>query len=206
MSHGLKDEEIADYKEAFGMFDIDGDGTITLSELQEIMKSLGSTSSKEELTAMVKSVDVNGDGEIDFEEFLVLMKSQNKDNDPDRDLRKAFNVFDKDGSGSISQSELKELMQQLGQKLSDQELAAMMSEVDSDGNGEIDFEEFKNMMVSQRRATFHFVLFISICDFFNVSFPYPVLFYFPEFLITLSGRFTKKRKGVHMLLVSNVRL
>eukprot|EP00957_Ditylum_brightwellii_P098818 7527998-Ditylum_brightwellii.AAC.1 len=28
MSHGLKDEEIADYKEAFGMFDIDGDGAL----------------------------------------------------------------------------------------------------------------------------------------------------------------------------------
>jgi calmodulin len=39
-------------------------------------------------------------------------------------------------------------MQNLGQRLSDEELEAMMGEVDTDGNGEIDFDEFKQMMVS----------------------------------------------------------
>ena len=97
---------------------------------------------------MIKSVDDNGDNEIDFEEFLILMSSKkpSKD-DPDKELRDAFAVFDKDGSGSISRNELKTLMKNLGQSLSDAELDAMMDEVDTDGNGEIDFQEFKQMMV-----------------------------------------------------------
>mmetsp|Transcript_8162 Transcript_8162/g.14238 ORF Transcript_8162/g.14238 Transcript_8162/m.14238 type:complete len:152 (+) Transcript_8162:182-637(+) len=147
--HGLSDDEVADLKEAFSMFDIDGDGTITLVELKEVMKSLGQNPTERELIQMIKSVDDNGDNEIDFEEFLILMSSKKPSNDdPDKELRDAFAVFDADGSGSISRSELKKLMKNLGQSLSDAELDAMMDEVDTDGNGEIDFEEFKTMMHS----------------------------------------------------------
>mmetsp|Transcript_404 Transcript_404/g.933 ORF Transcript_404/g.933 Transcript_404/m.933 type:complete len:151 (-) Transcript_404:282-734(-) len=147
--HGLSEDEVADLKEAFSMFDIDGDGTITLTELKEVMKSLGQNPTEKELLQMIRSVDDNGDNEIDFEEFLILMSSKKPSKeDPDKELRDAFAVFDADGSGSISRSELKKLMKNLGQSLSDAELDAMMDEVDTDGNGEIDFSEFKSMMQS----------------------------------------------------------
>ncbi len=97
---------------------------------------------------MIESVDDNGDHEIDFQEFLILMSTKKGNNDdPDKELRDAFRVFDEDGNGTISRAELKKLMKNLGQALSDAELDAMMDEVDTDGNGEIDFEEFKTMMV-----------------------------------------------------------
>jgi len=123
-------------------------GTITKTELKEVMKSLGQKPTDKELEQMIKSVDKDNNNEIDFEEFLTLMSSKKpgKD-DPDRELKDAFAVFDADGSGTISRSELKKLMKSLGQKLSDAELDAMMDEVDTDGNGEIDFKEFKSMMV-----------------------------------------------------------
>ena len=105
------------------------------------MKSLGQNPTDAELVEMINSVDDNGDNEIDFEEFLVLMKSRIGERDPDKELRDAFKVFDTDGSGSISRDELKRLMTQLGQNLSEAELDAMMDEVDTDGDGEISFEE-----------------------------------------------------------------
>mmetsp|Transcript_19811 Transcript_19811/g.42679 ORF Transcript_19811/g.42679 Transcript_19811/m.42679 type:complete len:148 (+) Transcript_19811:130-573(+) len=132
-SRNLTEEEIADLKEAFSMFDIDGDGTVTLTELKEVMRSLGQNPTDAELVEMINSVDDNGDNEIDFEEFLVLMKSRIGERDPDKELRDAFKVFDTDGSGSISRDELKRLMTQLGQNLSEAELDAMMDEVDTDG-------------------------------------------------------------------------
>jgi len=147
--HGLSDDEVGDLKEAFSMFDIDGDGTITIVELKEVMKSLGQNPTENELKQMIKSVDDNGDNEIDFEEFLILMSSKKPGNDdPDKELKDAFAVFDADGSGTISRTELKKLMKNLGQSLSDAELDAMMDEVDTDGSGEIDFAEFKSMMTS----------------------------------------------------------
>lgn len=114
------------------------------------MKKLGSDPTDDEIQAMINSVDDNGDGEIDFEEFLVLMsaKKKNSKEDPDKELKDAFKVFDADGSGTISKSELMNLMKSLGQNLSEAELTAMMDEVDTDRSGEIDFKEFKTMMMS----------------------------------------------------------
>ncbi|KAL7449702.1 hypothetical protein ACHAWC_001738 [Mediolabrus comicus] len=144
--HGLSAEEVEDLKEAFNMFDVDGGGSISQDELKGVMKKLGSNPTDDDIQQMIKSVDDNGDGEIDFDEFLILMSTKKKNEDPDKELMDAFKVFDADGSGTISRKELKKLMKQLGQKLSDQELDAMMEEVDTDKSGEIDFEEFKAMM------------------------------------------------------------
>lgn len=143
----LSEDEVGDLKEAFAMFDINGDGTIELHELQQVMRKLGQNPSEAELIEMINSVDDNGDNEIDFEEFLILMKSRIGERDPEKELRDAFAVFDTDGSGSIDRKELKRLMKKLGQALSEAELDAMMEEVDTNGDGEISFEEFKAMMV-----------------------------------------------------------
>ena len=62
------------------------------------------------------------------------------------DLREAFNLFDTDGGGSISNAEIWTIMQSLGQKPTAEEVQAMVDDFDEDGNGEIDFEEFLGMM------------------------------------------------------------
>lgn len=149
MSHGLSEDEVADLKEAFSMFDTDNGGTISFTELRGVMKSLGANPTDDDLKRMMQSVDDNGDNEIDFEEFLDLMSSNKPSlDDPDRELREAFKVFDEDNSGSISRTEVRKIMKKLGQKLSDEELDAMMEEVDTDKDGQIDFNEFKSMMKS----------------------------------------------------------
>jgi calmodulin len=63
------------------------------------------------------------------------------------EFREVFNLFDKDGSGTISASELGTVMRTLGQNPSETEVENMIREVDKDGNGEIDFEEFCKLMV-----------------------------------------------------------
>jgi calmodulin len=95
---------------------LDGNGTITPAELGKLMKGvLGSEIPKGEIEAIIKSVDADNSGTIDFDEFLTLM-SDPKFHDPTRDeSREVFEMFDKDGSGNISVSELKEAFRNLGQ-------------------------------------------------------------------------------------------
>ena len=81
-----------------------------------------------------------GSGCIEFPEFLEMMAKRLKDVDEEEELREAFRVFDKDGSGSISKAELKLVMENLGEKLTAEEIDEMMEEADKDGNGEIDYE------------------------------------------------------------------
>jgi len=57
-----------------------------------------------------------------------------------------FALFDKNGDGMISTVELRRVMEDLGEKPSEEELQAYINEVDTDGNGTIEFDEFCTMM------------------------------------------------------------
>lgn len=50
----------AEFREAFALFDKDGDGCITTSELGTVMRSLGQDPSEEDLQDMINEVDVDG--------------------------------------------------------------------------------------------------------------------------------------------------
>jgi calmodulin len=66
-------------------------------------------------------------------------------------LKKAFEVFDKNKDGNISISDLKELVKLLGQEISDVQLQSIIHEVDSDGKEKIDFKEFLGLMSRKMR-------------------------------------------------------
>ena len=65
----------------------------------------------------------------------------------------AFRVFDKDGNGYVSSSELKFVMSKLGVHFSDDELQEMVLEADIDGDTQVCFEEFYNMMTADWSVT-----------------------------------------------------
>ncbi|XP_076446312.1 calmodulin-alpha-like isoform X1 [Babylonia areolata] len=138
----LADEQVAEFKEAFSLFDKDGDGTITTSELGTVMRSLGQNPTEAELQDMINEVDADGNGTIDFEEFLHMMARKMKDTDSEEELREAFRVFDKDGNGFISAAELRHVMTNLGEKLTDEEVDEMIKEADLDGDGMVNYEDF----------------------------------------------------------------
>lgn len=50
----------AEFKEAFSLFDKDGDGTITTKELGTVMRSLGQNPTEAELQDMINEVDADG--------------------------------------------------------------------------------------------------------------------------------------------------
>eukprot|EP00439_Symbiodinium_sp_Y106_P027281 s7146_g3.t1 len=107
-------------------------------------------------------VDADGNGTIDFPEFLSLMARKMKDTDTEEELIEAFKdtdteeelieafkVFDRDGNGFISAAELRHVMTNLGEKLTDEEVDEMIREADVDGDGQINYEEFVKMMMAK---------------------------------------------------------
>ena len=58
----------------------------------------------------------------------------------EEEMKEAFGIFDKDGNGLIDMSELREVMANLGEQLTDEELAEMIHEADEDGDGKINYE------------------------------------------------------------------
>ncbi|KAL7412519.1 hypothetical protein BDY24DRAFT_341722, partial [Mrakia frigida] len=137
-----------EFKEAFSLFDKDGDGTITTKELGTVMRSLGQNPTEAELTDMVNEVDADGNGKIDFAEFLTMMSRKMRDVDSEEEIKEAFKVFDKDGNGFISAAELRHVMTNLGEKLTQSEVDEMIREADVDGDGQINYAEFVKMMMA----------------------------------------------------------
>ncbi|CAI0651272.1 unnamed protein product, partial [Colletotrichum noveboracense] len=144
---GLTEEQRAQYKEVFDLFDKDGTGDITAQELGEVMRSLGLNPSDTELTDMVNEVDADNNGTIDFNEFLNLMAVKVQVGDAEEELKNAFKVFDRDGSGTISAEELRHVLKSLGENMTNAEIDEMIQMADKNGDGTIDYDEFASIMM-----------------------------------------------------------
>ncbi|KAK5797983.1 hypothetical protein VI817_004274 [Penicillium citrinum] len=172
VADSLTEEQVSEYKEAFSLFDKDGDGQITTKELGTVMRSLGQNPSESELQDMINEVDADNNGTIDFPdshmpisliikpfvkmnidspptEFLTMMARKMKDTDSEEEIREAFKVFDRDNNGFISAAELRHVMTSIGEKLTDDEVDEMIREADQDGDGRIDYNEFVQLMMQK---------------------------------------------------------
>jgi len=72
----LSSEQIQEFKEAFSLFDKDGDGTISTKELGTVMRALGQSPTESELNDMINEVDSDQSGSIEFDEFIALMEKK----------------------------------------------------------------------------------------------------------------------------------
>ena len=72
-------------------------------------------------------------------------ESETDPENSETEIREAFRVFDKDGNGFISAAELRHVMTNLGEKLTDAEVAAMIREADIDGDGQVNYEGVYNL-------------------------------------------------------------
>lgn len=63
-----------------------------------------------------------------------------EDEDSEEEYRAAFRLFDKDGDGSISATEVKAFLINMGENWTEEEIDDMINEADADGNGEVDYE------------------------------------------------------------------
>ena len=52
---------VTEFKEAFSLFDKDGDGCITTKELGTVMRNLGQNPTESELQDMINEVDADGE-------------------------------------------------------------------------------------------------------------------------------------------------
>ena len=143
---GLDGEQLEEVREAFNLFDTDGSGSIEVKELKAAMRALGFQVKKAEIRKMVADVDKDENGSIEFDEFVDMMTSRMANRDSKEEVMKVFRLFTDEGSDYITFRNLKRVVTELNEGLSDDEMMEMIDEADRDGDGAINEEEFIRIM------------------------------------------------------------
>merc|ERR1712196_510465 len=124
----LTEDQKKECKEAFDLFDSDGSGAIDASELKVAMMALGFEPT---------------DDEID------MMEGKMSEKDQVDEMKKAFTLYDDDGTGKITFKNLERVAKELGEAMSPEELQELITEADTDGDGALSEAEFLAVMHAQ---------------------------------------------------------
>ena len=137
----LKKEE-ENLREVFKSFDKENKGVISKKDFVEQIDNIYGGIISVEISNMVfNNLDLDNSGEISYNEFLTAVIDSQKILTEDR-LKKAFDMFDKDGSGALDINEIKVYFGG-----NDETWKKVLKDIDLNGDGQVDFEEFKKMMI-----------------------------------------------------------
>ncbi|CAH1252893.1 myosin regulatory light chain sqh-like isoform X4 [Branchiostoma lanceolatum] len=113
--------QIQEFKEAFNMIDQNRDGFIDKEDLHDMLASLGKNPTDSYLEDMMNEAP----GPINFTMFLTLFGEKLNGTDPEDVIKNAFGCFDEDGSGTIDEERLRELLTTMGDRFTDEEVDDM---------------------------------------------------------------------------------
>jgi len=128
--------QIQEMKEAFTMIDQNRDGLIDVSDLKEMYSNLGAVPQDSVLQTMVKEAP-----QLNFTGFLGLFSEKMSGTDPEETLRNAFAMFDADNTGFIPEEYMKDLLQNMGDNFTQDEIRQVWKEAPFSG-GKLDYNAF----------------------------------------------------------------
>jgi len=146
---GFNEDQIQEYQEVFGIFDNVGDGKVPVALLGELLRACGQNPTEAEWRKLVGD---DPEKRISFNEYLPLLKDTAKTKDKtlnQSDFIEAFKVFDKEQNGHISTAELRHLLSNLGEKMTEEE-CEMVFQGHEDAQGNVNYEELIDHVVYNR--------------------------------------------------------
>lgn len=144
------------YKEAFSLFDKRGNGRVALDSLGDLLRACGQNPTIAEIRDLEKSVGgdckdflcrvfhllerTTNNSSVDFDSFSKVLNRPGGFKDPGEpeEYCRGFQVFDKDMTGFIGVGQLRYILTNLGEKMSDDEVDELLKAVDT-SSGEINY-------------------------------------------------------------------
>merc|ERR1712212_81319 len=141
MSDAINDAEL---QEAFKLFDMDGDGMITIDELKKLVEKVGGSMTEGEARGLIHQADKAGNEGIDFSEFSKLWSAIKGEGEEELEIRKEFVKLDTDSSGFITKEEMMNIITDCDHFTGDKmdEAKKCVAELDVDQDGRVSYPEF----------------------------------------------------------------
>jgi len=143
----LDADQKEEYHEAWYEYDPKRTGVLDARTLGFVLRYLGQNPSDAELNDMCHKYGQAG--RMQLQSFLSMMGEKTKDLETEEGLIRSFQVFDKDGKGQISASELRAILSNQGDRLSDEQVNKMMNEALQNDEGNLDYRDFVRMMMKR---------------------------------------------------------
>ena len=102
----ISDEQTAEVREAFDLFDVEKRGSIDYHEVKVAVRALGFPLKKDKLRELLEKYEDDDEtrGRLDYDDFLDLMTHLITSRDPEDEMKSAFALFDLAGDGKITPS------------------------------------------------------------------------------------------------------
>ena len=110
------------------------------------MRSIGLDSSIEEIQHMMDEIVAGNAGEIEFDGFMTLMAKKIKETEVEDELKETFKTIDRGNKGYYDLDDLRAMVSQYGERISEDEIVKMFEEQDLNNNKRITFDEFINII------------------------------------------------------------
>jgi len=137
----LPKKTMQEMKEAFTMIDQNRDGVIDIEDLKDMYSNLGRIPPDAELNEMLKEAP----GPINFTMFLNLFGEKLSGTDPEETIRQAFSMFDNDNKGSLQEDYLKDLLSNMGDNFTAEEIKQVWKEAPLE-KGYFDYKTFVGVL------------------------------------------------------------
>jgi Ca2+-binding EF-hand superfamily protein len=137
------------------MLDSNKDGSVTREEFCDEAGKMGTGLSTSDLAQIYDALDQNKTNNLKVHEFGMYVQGAKMTKEQMKasvtpsmraeihdEIRRLFELFDKDKDGSVTRSELSATLRAFGYDLSVEQVQAMVKQVDKRGTGSIDLQEF----------------------------------------------------------------
>lgn len=136
----------------FSALDKDGTGMLSVSEIKEYIKTHHENIfSNEEISNMMEELDSYGNGKINYSEFLAATVDVSTFLTEEK-MMSVFAMFDTDGSGKITETNMTNAFSKLGMEVPKEEVHAIMLAHDLKSDGVLSLEEFKSIFSDRTKG------------------------------------------------------
>ncbi|XP_019881816.1 calcium-binding protein E63-1 isoform X2 [Aethina tumida] len=148
----FSEKELQDLRTAFELLDRNQDGRVTSREFRIMLVNLGIEIKEDVVEEIIRKASHQGKELIDENDFLTFVKQIQQlrpglsEEDHQRDLKAAFQVFDMDNDGFITRDELRIAMEMIGETVTEEQLTQFIVIADTDKDGRINYEEFSKLL------------------------------------------------------------